>query len=104
MHFLILSRPRFQTPPELLPGLIEAVAAWREKYRSVTVYTAFYAGGGGGIGVVDVKDEVELNQMMLDFPFSPFSEIEFRALISFDKGVDMWQETIKARMASMGGG
>lgn len=104
MHFLIISRPRFPIPPEQLPAMLEALGAWRKKYRSVTEYTAFFAGGGGGFGVVDVKDEAELNQIMLDFPFAPSSDIEIKALIAFDKGMDMWNESIRARMAAMGGG
>ncbi len=36
MRILVISRPRFPIPPEQLPALFQAFAAWRERYRSVS--------------------------------------------------------------------
>jgi hypothetical protein len=36
MRILVISRPKFPIPPEQLPALFQAFAAWRERYRSVS--------------------------------------------------------------------
>jgi hypothetical protein len=96
MRILVISRPQFPFPPEQLPGLIAAFAAWRARYRSVMESFDFFAGGGGGFGVVNAPDEVTFNQMMLEYPFGPLSELEIRPVISGDKALAQWEAAIKA--------
>jgi muconolactone delta-isomerase len=103
MRIVIISRPKFAIPREEVPGMVEAFAAWRAKYRSVTEVFEFFAGGGGGFGVVDVEDEAALHQMMLEYPFGPTSDVEIRPLVSGDQGLAMWRASIEAMMAAAGG-
>jgi hypothetical protein len=96
MRILIISRPMFPFPPEQGPALMQAFAAWRERYRPVTETFEFFAGGGGGFGIVNVPDESALNQMMLEYPFVIFNEQEFRPIIDGDKALAQWQAAFQA--------
>ena len=96
MRILVISRPQFPVPPEQLPALFQAFAAWRERYRSVFESFDFFAGGGGGYGVANVADEATFNQMMLEYPFGPLSELEIRLVIDGDKALAQWQAALQA--------
>lgn len=104
MRFLVISRTRYPVPREDFPMLVEAFAAWREKYRSVSESFEAFAGGDGGFGVVDVEDPADLHQMMIEYPFGPTSDIEVYPLIPGDQAIAMFQERAKALMAMAGGG
>jgi hypothetical protein len=96
MRLLVISRSRFLIPPEQLPALFQAFAAWRERYRSVSESFEFFAGGGGGYGVVNVADEATFNQMMLEYPFGPLSDLEIRPVIDGDKALAQWQAALQS--------
>ena len=96
MRILIITRPKFPVPPEQLPAMIQGFAAWRERYRSITESFEFFAGGGGGFGVANVPDEATLNQIMIEHPFTPFSEQEIRPVLDGDKALAQWQAALQA--------
>ena len=56
----------------------------------------FFAGGGGGFGVFNVPDEATLNQIFIEYPFSPFSTIEFRPVLDGDTALRQWQAAVQA--------
>jgi hypothetical protein len=56
----------------------------------------FFAGGGGGFGVAHVPDEATLNQMMIEYPFTVFSDNEVRPVLDGDKGLARWQAAMQA--------
>ena len=99
MRIFVMSQPRFPVPPEQLPALTQGFVAWREKYRSVTESFEFFAGNNGGFGVLNVPDEATLNQIMIEYPFGPFSELDIRPVIDGDKGLAQFQAALQA-MAS----
>ena len=99
MRIVVISRPRFPIPPDQLPALMQAFAAWRERYRSMSESFEFFAGGGGGFGVVNVPDEATLNQMMIEYPFTVFNDQEIRPVLEGDKALAQWQAALQA-MAS----
>ena len=99
MRIVVISRPRFPVPPDQLPALIQGFAAWRERYRSISESFEFFAGGGGGFGVVNVPDEATLNQMMIEYPFGPSSELEIRPVLDGDKALAQWQAAMQAMAA-----
>jgi hypothetical protein len=101
MRIFVMSLPKFPTPLEQLPTLMQGFVAWREKYRPVMESFDFFAGGNGGYGVLTVPDEATLNQIMLEYPFGPLSELEIRPVLDGDKALAQWQAALQAMM---GGG
>jgi len=99
MRILVMTRPKFLAPPEQLPMLFQGFAAWRERYRSMTEVFEFFAGGSGGFGIVNVPDEATLNQIMLEWPFTQFSEIEARPVVNGDTALAQWQAALQAMAA-----
>ena len=103
MRILIDVRPAFPIAPEQFPGLIAGFVAWRERHRAKMESFDFYAGSAGGCGVVNVADEAELNQMMIEFPFAPYSRVECRPVLQGDAALAQWQAAMQA-MAVAGQG
>ena len=102
MRVLALVRPRFFIPPEQFPALIDGFLAWRERYRGQMEVFEFFAGGGGGFGIIATDNEAALHQMFIEYPFSPFSEIEFRPILNGDQALQQWQQAVQAMQATQG--
>ena len=96
MRIVVITRPKFPVPPDQLPPLMQAFAAWRERYRPMMETFEFFAGGGGGFGVVNAPDEATLNQIMLEYPFTAFSDNEIRPVLDGDKALAQWQAALQA--------
>ena len=80
MRVLVVGTPKFPVPPDQLPAMADAALAWYQRYQDrMEVFGNFP--GGGGFGVVNVDDAETLNQMMLEMPFTPFSEVEVRPVV-----------------------
>jgi hypothetical protein len=101
MRIMVEVRPQFPIPPEQIPALIEGFAAWRERHRAKMEVFEFFAGSAGGMGIVNVADEAELNQLMMEWPFAPFSHVECRPVIQGDAALAQWQAALQA-MAGAG--
>ena len=99
MRVLITAEPMFFVPLEQNAAMLQGFAAWRERYRSVIEVFEFYAGGGGGYGILNVTDEAMLNQIMLEWPFSPFSKVVCRPTVNGDTALAQWT----ALLQMMGG-
>jgi hypothetical protein len=99
MRIFVMSQPRFPVPPEQLPALMQGFVAWREKYRSVMEAFEFFAGGGGGFGVLNIPDEATLNQIMLEYPFGFFDQLDIRPVLDGDKGLAQFQAAMQAMAA-----
>ena len=54
MRVFVLVEPKFFIPPEMFPTLLDGFAAWREAQRESMETFEFFAGGGGGFGILDV--------------------------------------------------
>ena len=55
MRFAVIVRPKFPIPPEQVGMVIEGFGQWREKYRGNLEVFEFFAGGGGGFGIAQVR-------------------------------------------------
>lgn len=99
MKVLITARPQFPVPPEHLGALVGAFAAWREQYRSKMEVFYFFAGKDGGFGILNAADEAELSQIMLEWPFAPFSHVHVEPILDGDVGLKQLQAAVQA-MAS----
>ena len=95
MRAIVITRPQSPPPLDLLPALFEGFADWRERYRDRMESFNFFAGGGGGFGVVNVADEATLNQMMVENPLLPFSEVEVHPLVDGDTALNQWRQALQ---------
>jgi hypothetical protein len=102
MRVCVIDRgARFPIPPEQMPALWEQFTQWRKRWRDKMESFEFFVEGGGGVGVVNVADEHELQQMMIEYPFSFFDEVELRIVIDGDISLERWGEAIQ-EMATSG--
>jgi hypothetical protein len=104
MRVLIVSRPSHPAPPEMLMPIMDAFAAWRERYKPMMESFDFFVSGGGGCGIVNAPDEVALAQMMAEFPWSPFSHVTVDLLINGDQGMTQVRETFQRMFGGQAGG
>lgn len=95
MRVLVYVRPIHVSPFEQMPMMMEQFAAWRERYRSQMEVFEFFAGSQGGIGIVHAADEASLNQMMMEYPFAPFSDIDVKPIVNGDVALAQWREAMK---------
>ena len=98
MRAVVIVRPLSPVPPDLLPILFEGFANWRERYRDSMESFEFFAGGGGGFGVLNVSDEATLNQIMVEYPLLPFSEVEVHPLVDGDIALNQWRQALQQMM------
>jgi muconolactone delta-isomerase len=88
MRFLVTTLPRHPIPPEIGLGLVQAMRAFSAKYQDKMVESWAFAGLAGGGALVEVDSHDELDKMMTEFPFGPFSEVEVRALTDLTSSLD----------------
>lgn len=72
-------------PLEMAAGLIDAGEAWGRKYTSnakLEQIWGFAAAQGGG-GICNVNSLEELDEVMQECPFLPFSDIEVYGLVDY---------------------
>jgi hypothetical protein len=84
MRVLVISRPKFPPPQEMMAPLLEAFAAWRERHRPIMESFEFFISGGGGCGVINAPDDEALAQLMMEYPFAPFSDVELHPIMDGD--------------------
>jgi hypothetical protein len=100
MRAFVLVEPKFFVPPEMFPTLLDAFAAWRDAHREHTETFEFFAGGGGGFGILNVPDEATLNRIMVGFPFTPYSELTARPILDGDTALGQWREIMGEMMGA----
>jgi hypothetical protein len=95
MRVLVVAKPRGTVPPDQLPGLLDRAQQWYERYQDrFEVFGSFP--GGGGFAALDVADEETLHQMVLEMPFSPFSELDITPYTPGDTGFRLAQQAFAA--------
>jgi hypothetical protein len=102
MRTLILSRPTpVSPPPEMMPMLLQAFKGWRAKWRPKMEIFEFFVSGAGGWGVFNTTDEKELSQIMMEYPWQPFSANELIPTVDGDEALDRLIETMNRMMEAM---
>lgn len=91
MRSMLVSRPQFPIAPEVFPDLVKGFVDWCDRYHDRFESAGFLAGGSGGGGIRNVADEVELNRIMLEWPFSQFSHIDVYPLLDMDVALEQWR-------------
>lgn len=102
MRVLMLASGKYQAPPELIKSLVQGFVEWREKHRNKMEAFFFYAGRSAGGGILNVTDEVELNQIVNEWPLTPFSEIDIIPIVDGDVALKQFQATVERMMQMMG--
>jgi hypothetical protein len=98
VRVLVIGTPKFQVPPEQMPGVVEGALAWSERYRdNLELFGNFV--GGGGFGVLNVPDEETLNQIVIEMPFVWFSDVQVHPFVDGVTGMRQLQRALQA-MAS----
>lgn len=97
MRFMVIARPAFPIPPEMLMALVDGFGAWWDRYKD-RWNGGFFAGASGGGGVITVADENELNQIMTEWPLFGFSAIETHALVDVETALGHWRAAVAAMM------
>jgi hypothetical protein len=91
---------KFFIAPEMFPTLLDGFAAWRDAHRESMEAFEFFAGGGGGFGILNVPDEATLNRIMVQYPFTPFSELTIRSILDGDTALGQWREIMSEMMGA----
>ena len=107
MRGFVLVEPKLFVPAEMFRSVLDGFAAWRDAKRECMEDYEFFAGGGGGFGVLNVADEATLNRMIVQYPFTPFSEITTRPILDGDTALGQWREIMSEMMGAgpgVGGG
>ena len=100
MKFLIMSHSKHPFPPEIGPALVDAMYGWPDRHSAKMEQVWGFAGVQGGGGVLNVTLLEELDQVMTEFPFAPFSETQVIPLTEIRASLDR----VKQAMAAMAPG
>jgi len=103
MRVLLLAEAKFPIPPEYFAGLVNGFVQWRSQYRDNMEAFFFYAGRNAGGGILNVADEAELNQIVSEWPFFPFSEVHIMPIVDGDVALKQMQGNIERMSSQMGG-
>jgi hypothetical protein len=99
MKALVTARPQFPIGPEMAPMITQGALDWYERYKDrFEVFGTFL--GGGGFAVVEVDNAEELNKMIVEMPFAPFSDIRAELYVEGDTGFHHFQDAMQAMMGA----
>jgi hypothetical protein len=102
MRALIISRPTFPVAQAEFPGIMQAVAGWRECYKPMMEKSEFFISGAGGCGIVNVPDDQTLARMLMEFPWGRYSDTEVHPILDGDTALTMWQDMLRQMAAGQG--
>lgn len=100
MRVRVIATGKFPIPDEQLMTLVRGFTERRQQYRS-QMSEFFFAGREGGGGVLDVVDGMELHQIMLDWSFAPYCDIQVMPIIDGDVGLDRFEKAVAKMAAAM---
>ncbi len=98
MRFLVVSKASQPLPPEMAMGLVEAMEGWVQKYTASGKFEQSWgvAGAQAGGGILNVNSLEELDAIMVEFPFGPFSDIEISGLVDLETSLKNIKQAIQA--------
>lgn len=99
MKFLVVATPKTTAPPEMIPMMIDRSEEWQQRYEDKFEAFGLFP-GGGGFAIADVADEAELHRMIVEMPFSPFSDHQILTIVDPATGWRQAREAFTAMMAA----
>src|SRR4026207_724621 len=92
MRFAIIYRPGTSAPPpEQIPNMAQATGEWMQRHGSELESVEFFV-AGGGFGVIATDGMEQVQRLIAENPFTPYSEIEIRPLIDPAAAIGILQE------------
>lgn len=106
MKVLIISKGKFPPPPEAFVGLLDAMTAWVKKNTASGKVKTFWATAGtpGGGGIAEVDSFEELDAIMAEFPFGPFSDTQVIPIVDLGEALQRAKQAALAMMPPGAGG
>lgn len=103
MQFLVITKQASAPPLELSLPLMQAMEGWVAEQRAAGRVKAIWAFAGvpGGGGLVEVASHEELDELMIGFPFAPWSSIEVLAVSDLDHNLKANQAMLQRMMQTM---
>jgi hypothetical protein len=99
MRALVLVEPgETPVPPDMLLGLLEAFAAWRDRWRPKMECFEFFSRPRAGWAVFNAE-EAELSQALMELPLSPFSMVQVHPTVDGDDALRRLRDTMAQMMA-----
>ena len=96
MNVLVVATPKHPVPPDQLGPMIDGAMEWYERYQNR--FQAFgNFPGGGGFAVIDVDSAETMNQMVLEMPFAPVSDLVIRPFVPGAAGFQQVKDALAAR-------
>ncbi len=98
MRFLVISKSNQPLPPEMAMGLVDAMAEWARKHTASGKFEQVWgvAGVKAGGAILKVNSLEEVDAIMAEFPFGPFSDVEVYGLVDLETS---FKNTKKAMQA-----
>ncbi len=98
MRFLVVSKAKQPPPPEMVMGLVDAMAGWVRKHTASGKFEQVWATAGvrGGGGILKVDSLEEVDAIMSEFPFGPFSDVEVSGLVDIETTLKNAKQAIQA--------
>jgi muconolactone delta-isomerase len=105
MKFLVISKPKHMFPPEFAVPLIDAFSAFIDKYEATGQLESSwsFAGTQGGGGIANVDSLEELDSIMVEYPFGPFSDVEVYPLVDLKESLQRSKQVSQMMAQQMGG-
>lgn len=98
MRFLVATKANQPLPPEMAMGLVDAMAGWARKHTASGKFEQVWgvAGVRGGGGILKVDSLEEVDAIMAEFPFGPFSDVEVYGLVDLETTLKNAKQAIQA--------
>ena len=105
MRFLVISKSKHLAPPEMTLGLLDAMVAWTNKYKQNGKIEAVWATAGvpGGGGILNVNSLEEIDAILAEYPFGPFSDTEVIPIVDLVESLQRAKQAAQAMMPGGGG-
>jgi hypothetical protein len=100
VHVCVTYKPHSAPPPEMLPMMIDGTRQWIDHYGD-KFETLWWFAQGGGVGVMEASDEVDLMRMMAEHPFTPYCDVDVQVCVDPRTGVDTFGTVVQERVAAM---
>ena len=98
MRYLVVTKQTTPMPPEMVPGLFAAMKAFSARYLASgkAEQTWGFAGVQGGGAILNVASPEELDEIMAQFPFGPFSRTTIYSLVDLNSSLDNASKAFEA--------